>query len=53
MQKQLPKRVLFVSHSLEQIRSLCDRVAWLDHGKLVNIGPTEEICSAYEAFMRG
>ena len=45
--------VLFVSHSLEQIRSLCDRVAWLDHGKLVNIGPTEEICSAYEAFMRG
>ena len=45
--------VLFVSHSLEQIRSLCDRVAWLDHGRLVNIGPTEEICSAYEAFMRG
>ena len=45
--------VLFVSHSLEQIRSLCDRVAWLDHGRLVNVGPTEEICSAYEAFMRG
>ena len=45
--------VLFVSHSLEQIRSLCDRVAWLDHGRLMNIGPTEEICSAYEAFMQG
>ena len=44
--------VLFVSHSIEQIRSLCDRVTWLDHGKVMRVGPTEEVCAAYEAFLR-
>lgn len=41
--------VLFVSHSMPQIRQLCSRVLWLDKGKAKMIGPTEEVCSAYEA----
>lgn len=41
--------VLFVSHSLEQIREMCDRVLWLEHGQVQQIGPTKEICDAYEA----
>ena len=40
--------VLFVSHSIEQIRRLCNRVLWIEHGKKVMLGPTEEVCSAYE-----
>ncbi len=40
--------VLFVSHSLEQIREMCDRVIWLEHGEVKAIGKTEEICNAYE-----
>lgn len=40
--------VLFVSHDLEQIREMCDRVLWLDHGKVKMIGPTKEVCDAYE-----
>ena len=40
--------VLFVSHSLPQIREMCDRVAWLDHGKLKMIGDTQQVCDAYE-----
>ncbi len=39
--------VLLVSHNIDQIRRLCDRVIWLDHGKVVSIGQTEEICEAY------
>ena len=41
--------VLFVSHSLEQIREMCDRVIWLEHGQVKAIGPTNDICDAYEA----
>ena len=45
--------VLFVSHSLEQIREMCDRVAWLDHGKLIMVGDTKQVCDAYEASLGG
>ena len=41
--------VLFVSHSLEQIRQMCSRVVWLDHGTVKMIGPTDEVCDAYAA----
>jgi len=41
--------VLFVSHSLEQIREMCDRVIWLEHGQIKAIGATKEISDAYEA----
>ncbi len=41
--------VLLVSHSIEQIRTRCDRVIWLDHGEVVAIGETEEICDRYIA----
>lgn len=39
--------VLFVSHSLNQIEDLCDRVVWLEHGKVQKIGQTKEICKEY------
>ena len=39
--------VLYVSHSLDSIRNLCTKVIWLDHGKMVDIGPTNEICDKY------
>ncbi len=41
--------VLFVSHSLPQIRELCNRVVWLDHGQVKMFGPTQQVCDAYEA----
>ena len=40
--------VLFVSHSLEQIREMCDRVLWLDHGQVKMIGEAQEVCDAYQ-----
>lgn len=40
--------VLFVSHGIDQIRELCDKVIWLDHGKVKLYGATQEVCDAYE-----
>lgn len=39
--------VLFVSHSVEQIKNLCDRAVWLDHGHVKMIGEAKEVCEAY------
>lgn len=39
--------VLYVSHSLESIKDLCTRVVWLEHGQIVKMGNTEEICDEY------
>ena len=39
--------VLYVSHSLDSIKELCDRVIWLEHGKVIEIGNTKEICDKY------
>lgn len=39
--------VLYVSHSLASIEELCDRVVWLEHGKVIEIGETKEICKKY------
>ena len=39
--------VLFVSHSVEQIKNLCDRAVWLDHGNVKMIGDAKEVCEAY------
>lgn len=45
--------VLFVSHSLPQVRRLCSRVIWLEKGKIKMDGDTEEICDLYEKFLKG
>jgi ABC-2 type transport system ATP-binding protein len=39
--------ILLVSHSLEAIRTLCHRVAWLDRGRLRAVGPPDEIIQRY------
>ena len=40
--------VLFVSHNLDQIREMCNRVVWLEHGKMKMIGETDAVCDAYQ-----
>ncbi len=39
--------VLFVSHSMEQIREMCNRVIWLESGQIKMIGDTKTVCDAY------
>ena len=40
--------VLFVSHEMEQIRNMCSKVVWLEHGRVKAFGKTQEICDRYE-----
>lgn len=42
---------ILVSHSLDQIRRMCTKVLWLDHGKQVALGETNEICDRYAEFL--
>ena len=42
--------VILVSHSIEQIERMCNKVAWLDHGHLRRIGATKEITAEYRRF---
>lgn len=39
--------VLFVSHSIEQIKKLCNKVIWLEQGKIKKVG-TGELCDEYK-----
>lgn len=39
--------VLFVSHSINQIKSLCNKVVWLENGKIRKIGIPDLICKEY------
>ena len=41
--------VLFVSHSLEQIRQMCRRVVWLEKGEVRMLGDVEDVCGLYGA----
>ena len=39
--------VLLVSHSIGQIRKICDKCIWIDNGKIVMEGEVNEVCDAY------
>ncbi len=45
------RTILFVSHQMNQIRRLCERVLWIDAGQIRQAGPTAEIAAAYELSM--
>jgi lipopolysaccharide transport system ATP-binding protein len=45
------RTIVFVSHQMNQIRRLCQRVYWLDGGQIRETGPTAEIVGAYESAM--
>ena len=45
--------LLFVSHSAEQVKALCPKAVWLDHGQMMAFGDTEEVFRLYENAYRG
>src|SRR5262245_31168778 len=48
------RTVILVSHQMGQIRRLCERVIWLDHGRVRSIGETGAVIGEYEsAILRG
>ncbi len=45
------KTMIFVSHSIGQMKQFCDKILWLEHGMVKDFGPTDEILSKYEKFL--
>lgn len=43
---------LFVSHSLPQVRRLCNKVLWLDKGKQIAFGDVNTVCDKYEKYIQ-
>ena len=43
------RTLLFVSHSASEVRRLCDRAVWLDHGRMMMEGPANAVIDAYES----
>lgn len=41
------KTMVFVTHSLESVKNLCDRAIWLDNGKIRMDGNTTEVVDEY------
>lgn len=39
--------VFFVSHDLEQIKEMCNKVVWIEHGVMQEIGTTQDVCNHY------
>lgn len=46
------KATIFVSHSLDQIHRMCNKVLWLDHGNQIAFGEADEICVRYAEFLK-
>lgn len=43
---------ILVSHSISQVREMCNKILWLDHGKQIAFGDDVKLlCDAYEEFM--
>jgi ABC-2 type transport system ATP-binding protein len=40
--------VLFVSHSIDEVERICRRAVWIDKGRLMMDGTTDEVCAAYK-----
>ena len=43
--------LIFVSHSGEQVKRLCRRAVWLDHGQVQMVGNSAEVYDAYQRFL--
>ncbi len=39
--------IALVTHSLSLAQDMCDEVVWLDHGKVKQVGPADDVVSAY------
>lgn len=39
--------VVFVSHSIEQVKQICNKALWLEHGEVKMLGDAQEVCDVY------
>ena len=46
------KATILVSHSIDQVRRMCNKVLWLDHGKMVAFGEAKPLLDDYSTFLK-
>ncbi|WP_165062546.1 ABC transporter ATP-binding protein [Adlercreutzia sp. ZJ154] len=44
--------VLIVSHSIDQVRRLCNRALWIEKSHLKMLGDAQEVCDAYSSYQQ-
>lgn len=49
--KQKGKTMIFVSHSLGQMKEFCEKILWLEYGMVKDFGTVEEVIPKYEEFL--
>lgn len=47
------RTVVLVSHDLNQIEKICDRVAWVENGITQAVGDTSEVIASYKNRLQG
>ena len=47
------RTVIMVSHEMDVMRELCDRILWINDGEMIAIGKTDEIITEYQKYMNG
>lgn len=50
--KKLGKTIIFISHSIGQIKGISDRVLWLHNGELKEFGETKKVVELYEEYVQ-
>ena len=46
------KTMIFVSHSIRQMKDFCDKILWLEFGMVREFGTVKEVIPNYEAFIK-
>lgn len=49
--KEQGKTIVFISHSLAQVRSFCDKAMWIEGGVLKEYGEINEVCNHYSEYV--
>lgn len=50
--KERGKTMIFVSHSIHQVKQFCDKILWLEFGRVREFGPVNEVIPKYEEFIK-
>lgn len=50
--KEMGKTMIFVSHSIGQMKRFCEKILWLEYGVVKEFGPVEEVMPKYEEFIK-
>jgi len=49
--KELGKTMVFVSHSIGQMKKFCEKILWLEFGRVKDFGSVDEVIPKYERFL--